>query len=249
MKRIGLIGFGTIGTRILQRSLERNFATVDFVLSRRPRDLPAGVLALTDLDAALARPVDLLVEVATPELVAAAGERLLAHAPLMLFSLTSLADDPLRRRLEGLATASGHPLFIPHGAVLGLDGLRAGRGLIASVRITTTKHPGNLSGDAAQGLLYEGPTRGACAQFPRNVNVHAAVALAGIGFDRTESRVVADPERRGMRHHIEVEGTGLKWEIITESPAAGSVTSAFTPESAAVSVERALTGAHGSVLI
>lgn len=252
MKRIGLIGFGAIGAHILKRARERGFAQIDYVLSRRSRapELTAtGVLALTDLDEALARPVDLVVEAATPTVITAHAERLLAQQSLMIFSLTSLADDALRARLSACASAHGHTLFVPHGALLGLDGLRAGRALIESVRITTTKHPANLGGEPAPGLLYDGPTRGACAAFPRNVNVHAAVALAGIGFDRSHSRIIADPAARSMRHHLEVEGRGLRWQIITESPPAGGVTSAFTPESAAVSVERALSHHDGLVLM
>ena len=42
-------------------------------------------------------------------------------------------------------------------------------------------------------LLYEGPARDAVRFYPANVNVAAALSLAGVGFDRTFVRILADP--------------------------------------------------------
>jgi aspartate dehydrogenase len=140
------------------------------------------------------------------------------------------------------AEAENRRIFIPHGAVLGLDGLHDGRQIINAVSITTVKHPRNL-GLEDQAIrepetIYEGPTRGACDAFPRNVNVHAAVALAGLGFDRTISKIVADPGTDRMAHKIQVKGQGLQWKINIESFASGEVTGSYTPESVFQTVRR-----------
>ena len=75
------------------------------------------------------------------------------------------------------------------------------------------------------------------------MNVHAAVALAGIGFDRTVSRVVAEPGKKTMEHHIHVEGQGLEWDIRVASQSLGGVSGAYTPRSAVGTVRRILGGA------
>ncbi|WP_312795108.1 aspartate dehydrogenase domain-containing protein, partial [Tianweitania sp.] len=107
--------------------------------------------------------------------------------------------------------------------------------------ITRTKS-GPSRGEAAdaRGIVFEGSTRDACARFPRNVNVHAAVALAGIGFDRTRSVVVADPHTKAMKHHIAVSGQTLQWDITVSSMSLGGVTGAYTPKSAVGSLQRIL---------
>ena len=251
-KRVGLIGYGTIGRRIANAAQERGFAKIDFVFSRKPippAHLPPGATALTDLQAVLERSVDLVVEAAAPQVITDFGLDLLRSGDLAAFSITALADDALRSQTEAVCLESGTRLFLPHGAILGLDGLRDGRTLIEQVTVTTTKHPRNLGFDDDRDLvLYDGPTREACRQFPRNVNVHAAIAIAGIGFDRTRSRIVADSSTKNMRHEIKVQGEGIEWSLSVASVAGSGVTGSYTPVSAASSVERILQGASGLVL-
>lgn len=114
--------------------------------------------------------------------------------------------------------------------------------------MTTTKNGASLGTDAsARGVLFEGSTREACARFPRNVNVHAALAIAGIGFDRTRSVVVANPETRQMRHQVQVFGQGFEWDISVSSTTLGGVSGAYTPKSAIGSIQRLFRCHHVAV--
>jgi aspartate dehydrogenase len=97
-------------------------------------------------------------------------------------------------------------------------------------------------------VIYDGPARGACEAFPRNVNVHAALALCGIGFDRTRSVIVADPTTGKNGHVIDVKGRGLEWRIEIASPAGKGVTGAYTPVSGASTLRRILSGSYDIVL-
>jgi aspartate dehydrogenase len=116
-----------------------------------------------------------------------------------------------------------------------------GREVMREATITTTKKPRSLGRtDRERTVIYEGPTREICNMYPRNVNVHAGLAMAGLGFDRTRSILVSDPDSPGNVHAIEIiaEGCRFKIEVISE-PLAG-VTGAYTPVSACASVRRVL---------
>ncbi len=245
--RIGIIGAGTIAGALIDGLERSGIAEIDHVLvteSRLARTSdPHHRLYVADPARALARGVDLVVEAATPDAVRTHGAQVLARADLCLFSCTALAEPAVMEALLAAAAASGRRIFVPHGAVLGLDGIADGRPVLESVTITTTKSGKSLGvQEDAEGLLYEGPARGACARFPRNVNVHAAVALAGLGFDRTLSRIVAVPGLQRMEHRIEVTGPGLDWDIRVASQSLGGVTGSYTPLSALGSVSRILAG-------
>jgi aspartate dehydrogenase len=109
--------------------------------------------------------------------------------------------------LVELARARGAKILVPSGAIAGLDVLRAAaEGRIERVSMTTRKPPGGLAGAPylvqrgieLEGLdeplrVFEGTAREGAVGFPANVNVAAAVALAGIGPDRTRLEVWADP--------------------------------------------------------
>lgn len=169
------------------------------------------------------------------------GPDILSASDLCGFSCSALADSAVETALRSAAVRSGRRFFVPHGAILGLDGLLDGRGQIEKIVVTTTKNGTSLGQAAdAEGTLFDGSTRDACVRFPRNVNVHAAVAFAGIGFDRTRSIVVADPATKAMRHHIAVSGKGLEWEISVSSQSLGGVTGSYTPNSAIGSLKRIL---------
>jgi len=246
-RKIGVIGAGTIGRSVLQEIAAMADAEIAFVLVRdlqrvQDLDLAPGV-CLTDEDAALERNADLVVETAIPALVSQLAPRFLERSDFCAFSCTALADRQTEQSIRAATDASGRRFFVPHGAVLALDGIVDGRDLIESITITTTKSGKSLGVDPeAEGVLFEGATREACQRFPRNVNVHAAIALAGIGFDRTSSRIVAKPGLGTMEHRIEVTGEGFSWDIAAASRSLGGVTGSYTPRSAVGSVRRILGG-------
>lgn len=203
--RIGVVGYGYIGRFIVGRIAESGgrFETA-FVHNRSPAALDGldSALRLADPGEAASRRPDLIVECAHPSISARYGADFLAFADYMPLSVTALADDALRARMEAAAAAHGTRLIVPAGALLGGDELLMRRGGWDRVRITFRKHPDNLdfseSGfDPAaidgETLLYEGPVRGVAALYPRNVNTMVTCALVSTGLDACEARLIADP--------------------------------------------------------
>lgn len=249
--RIGLLGCGSIGGFLARHVLAEDandameLSYVYDVEEKRLQDIPPArrITAQADL---FARPVDLVVEAAHADLVKAVALRLVPRSDLLLFSLTALADDAFRTTLEQTAVEHGRKVFLPHGAIIGIDGLVDAGPTLKSVTVTTTKSPASLGlPPDSYKVVYEGPVREACAKFPRNVNVHAAMALAGLGFDRTLSRIVADPAVSTNSHLVEVEGSGYRFRIEVSSEAGGKVTGAYTPQSALSTLRRICRGKGG----
>jgi aspartate dehydrogenase len=252
MKRVGLVGCGTIGSRIARKIRDDNLATIDFVCDLDPQRAHSAAprsQVLTDLSMVRGHPVDLVVEAANAEVVRAIALDVLERSDFLPFTLTALQDDDFREAVRARCRDAGTRLIVPHGGILGLDGVYDGRSVIQAVTFKTTKHPRNLglAPDRA-GIIYDGPTRGACVQLPRNVNVHAAFALMGVGFDRQRSIVVADPSSKEMRHEITVTGPGIEWRLSIASTPTGEVTGSYTPESAAGTVARVLGGTYDIVM-
>lgn len=241
--RIGIIGAGTIARAIIDDVQKSGLAEIGYVLTSgsirtRSIDLP-GTMWLIDQDEALAQSVDLVIEATVPEVLVRMAPSILKHSDLCGFSCTALADPELEATVRSAALKSGRRFYVPHGAVLGLDGLADGRAVFEDVTITTTKSGKSFGLDRdASGVIFDGVTRDACRRFPRNVNVHAAIALAGIGLDRTKSRIIAVPDQTSMQHRIQVSGPGLTWDINITSHSLGGVSGSYTPISAAGSVRR-----------
>ena len=124
-----------------------------------------------------------------------------------------------RPELVERARRTGARIVAPTGALLGLDAVRAAaEGVIHSVQMTTRKPPGGLAGAphlvnnniSVEGLteaklVFEGSAREGAIGFPANVNVAAALALAGVGPDATSLQVWADPGVTKNCHSIEVK--------------------------------------------
>jgi len=246
------VGCGTIGSRIARKIRDEGLAEIAFVCDLDParaRAAAPGSEILTNLALVRERPVDLVIEAANAEVVRAIALDVLERSDFLPFTLTALQDDAFREAVRARCREAGTRLIVPHGGVLGLDGIYDGRSVIQAVTFKTTKHPKNLGLDPDRaGVVYDGPTRGACLQLPRNVNVHAAFALMGVGFDRQRSIVVADPGSREMRHEITVTGPGIEWRLSITSMPTGEVTGSYTPESAASTVARVLGGTYDIVL-
>jgi aspartate dehydrogenase len=161
-----------------------------------------------------------------------------------------LSVGALLRRPELIERAkqTGARIIVPTGALLGLDAVRAAaQGTIHSVRIVTRKPPAGLrgaphlerNGISVENLtaplkVFEGTAREGAAGFPANVNVAAALSLAGIGPDHTMLEVWADPGIARNIHRIEVEADSARFSMTIENipsednPRTGRITALST---------------------
>jgi len=192
---------------------------------------PPGISVVTTLDQLDRGSVNLVVECAGQDSVAEFGERALRlGADLMVIATGALADDALRGKLTVAAAESGSRILLPAGAIAGLDGLRAlRRGGLASVRYVAVKPPKAWIGTPAEKLVdlealvapatfFRGSAGEAARLYPKNANISATVALAGVGFDDTEVELVADPTTSDNVGRIEAEGTVGRMELVLRGP-------------------------------
>jgi aspartate dehydrogenase len=254
--RVALIGYGTIAAsiaRLLPRHAEGRLEIIG-ALAQHGRELLARdrlgeVPIFTRFDELLGARPDVVVECAGHAALAAHGKPVLAAGlDLMVVSSGALADDTLAHSLRRAAQESR--ILIPAGAVGGIDALAAMRlGGLDSVRYRSIKPPAAWRGTpaeqaidldriAAPTVAYRGFAREAARLYPKNANVAATIALAGIGFERTEVEIVADPAARHNVHEIEAKGASgeLSLRLVNLPSPDNPKTSALT----ALSVVRAL---------
>jgi aspartate dehydrogenase len=66
-------------------------------------------------------------------------------------------------------------------------------------------------------VVFEGPASTAVKLFPKNVNVAASLSLAGIGFEKTQVRIIVDPESDINEHHLEATGEFGKLDVTVQN--------------------------------
>ncbi len=244
--KIGMLGCGKIGRTLLKEIREHQYGEVVFVQDPAVEEsvvlqyAPGAKLIREPEDECYAT-ADLVIECATAAALKPNLARILKQSDLFLFSVTSFADLEFEKEARMLTKEYGTHIYLPHGAILGLDGILDGKSDWESITIETTKNPASLGReDTEYTVVYEGPTRKACELYPRNVNVHAAVAMAGLGFDKTHSKIISDPSVHTNSHLIAVKGPGMDIQIRVSSFSEGGVTGKYTPLSACGSLHRLL---------
>ena len=253
-RRFAVIGFGAIGQSIVAAVAQAPVPGHRLcALLVRPHQLaqarasaPPGVLVTADAAALLATAPDVVVEAAGHGAVAAHGAAVLGQGRvLLLLSAGALADAALHATLLAAAQQGGSRLVLPVGAIAGLDGLLALRQAgLRRVRYTSTKPPQAWLGTPAQQgvdllalrertVVFEGTARQAARGFPKNANLAAAVALAGLGFEATTVQLVADPAATGNTGQIDAEGAGSRLQVTVSgaSSAANPKTSGIVAHS------------------
>ncbi|MFW9972974.1 MAG: aspartate dehydrogenase [Candidatus Odinarchaeota archaeon] len=153
--------------------------------------------------------VDVIFEGASQQAVRKYAEQILnAGKDLILMSVGSLFDDNFRIKLEKIAIKKNCKIYIPSGAVFGIDGLSsASIGGLDGVTLVTTKPPSSLEKSyKKRTVLFKGNAREAVKKFPKNINVAASVSLAGVGFNKTKVEIVADPVVTRINHKILAHG-------------------------------------------
>jgi aspartate dehydrogenase len=245
--RVAIAGLGTIG-RTLARKLADGVpglilacaASRDRGKARAWLDRERINCPLVELDALPAH-ADLAVECAPASVLEQICRPMLeAGKRVVVLSAGALLPRP---ELIELAKAKGGQIIVPTGALLGLDAVTAAaEGEIYSVRMITRKPPRGLvgapyltsNGISVEGLnapkkVFDGSARDAAAGFPANVNVAAALSLAGIGPDRTTIEIWADPTIDRNCHTIEVDSDSSRFSlsienIPSENPKTGRIT-------------------------
>lgn len=259
-KRVGIIGFGAIGRSVVDAWRARQVAghALAALLVREhqreeaARSVPAGVAVCTGIDEFLASGLHRVVEVAGHGAVRAHGEKILvAGVDLMLVSVGSLADAALLHRLERAALQGGSRMLLPAGAIAGLDGLlslrRAG---LSKVKYTSTKPPASWKDTPAEDafrldeltratVIFSGTAAEAARLYPKNANLAAAVALAGLGLERTQVELVADPSIAENIGRIDAEGAYASLSVVVggKSAADNPKTSQITGMSVLAALE------------
>ncbi len=228
MRHVVIIGAGAIGAYLVRElhgmypdarlSCIDRAEAVDAARAKL-RAIAGASVEVYDRLSSVPSGADLAVECGGHAAVTQHGEAALdAGYDLLVASVGALADQALYDKLVAAAKRNGRKLLIPAGAVAGMDGLAAARlAGIDRVRYTSRKLPLAWKGTHAEKLCDLGAVREsteflrtdarqAATLFPQNANVAATIALAGVGFERTEVSLNADPGARGNTHLVEVEG-------------------------------------------
>jgi aspartate dehydrogenase len=241
-KRIALIGYGAIARIVTAKLAELDTGgriRLVGVLARPGREAETqaalgrdDVPVVSDIDRLIRQTPNIVVECAGQGALAEFAVPVMAAGlDLMAVSTGALVDDALRAAIIDKGEMTGARLHLPAGAAAGIDGLMAHRvGGLKSVRYTSTKPSAAWAGTPAEDahdlaaikaptVLFEGPAREAARLYPKNANLAATVALAGLGMDKTAIRLVADPaaapynigriEADGAYGRLDVETRGL----------------------------------------
>lgn len=226
--RVGIFGCGTIGSELATFIDSDKCQQAEVValydldqsrslalgkkLSSSPNSVTHIGQLLSELD------VSLIIEAAGPDGIQShAKEIISAGKHLVVMSVGGLLAGDLYKELDQIASISGSQIFIPSGAIGGIDAIKAARSELDEVVLTTTKHPDTILDISEQSSMgdidlnypkeiFYGTAMEAVKRFPFNINVAATISLAGIGPTRTMVRIVADTEINSNVHEIYVKG-------------------------------------------
>ncbi len=250
--RVGLAGLGAVGLGVAKRLIDGDIPGMTLAAvsvrdaDKARRNLPqVGDMIALRTPAALADDCDVVVECLPPalfrDIAVAAIDKARIFMPLSVAQLLQHWD------LVERAKAKGARILVPTGALIGLDAVRAAaEGTIRSVKMITRKPPNGLAGApylvehgiSVDGLkaplkVFDGTARDGARGFPANVNVAAALSLAGIGPDRTQLEIWADPALERNTHRIEVDADTARFSMTiegvpSENPRTGKIVALST---------------------
>lgn len=246
---VGIIGAGTVARAVAEQLAAGAIGGLclhGFLTRSRQEDLPGRELG--ELEELLV-PGVVVVEAASHAALAELGAEVLAFgADLVCVSVGALADAGLRERLVAAAVSGGSRLLVPSGAIAGLDLLRAAaEGGLDEVRIEQHKPARTLLPEPEASALreprvvFEGSVAEVVAAYPKTTNIAAAVALAGIGFERTRAIVVADPGLRANRALLSAHGSFGTLSLQLDNVASANPRTSVVVASSVLATLRSLT--------
>ncbi|MGA1819717.1 MAG: aspartate dehydrogenase [Thermoplasmatota archaeon] len=265
---IGVVGCGFIGKTISGAAEQMveigsiNLIDIDFEAAVQLGSSlsKARVFRYTDMDEFIDAS-DLVIEAASTTAVPEVVPRVLEKGKdVMILSVGALVDDDLWDAIQRTVRERSCRVYIPSGAVSGIDGIISGSMAdIECVTLTVRKPPKGLSlppelhhlsetlkDPMEPVVLFDGDAREAVRLFPKNVNVAATVSLAGIGFEKTRVKVIADPRVQRNIQRIDVRGRFGEMQVQMENHPSTSNprTSYMAPLSAIAVIRKIVTGIY-----
>lgn len=216
--RIAIIGTGAIASYVREAIAATPHKIAAFLV--RPENVSEAPERRVGSVAALPDELDLVIDCAGHGALREHGSAILERGlDLVSVSIGALADTDLSGALEAAAARGNARLHLASGAIGALDCLQAARtGKLDFVTYVGRKPPKGWKGSHAETVIdldalqvgsvthFQGSARDAALQYPRNANVAAAVALAGVGFEGTDVRLIADADIFENVHEIEAQG-------------------------------------------
>lgn len=260
---ICVIGCGAIGTTIA-RAIEpmqdiqivyltdrsKECATLLQEKMTKVRYVPDIIPILTD--------IKLVVEAASQDAARYyAPLALSAGVDVLIMSVGVFQDEEFQNDTFRLAKRKGAKIYLPSGAIGGIDALcAASLEQIDDVTLTTTKPPSAFGANPyleSKGIrasdlrerteLFHGTAREAVKHFPQNINVAATISLAGIGFERTKIRIVCDPQVQTNEHHLKAKGKFGELDVVTRNvPSPRNPKTSYLAALSATSAIKKITG-------
>jgi len=224
--KVGIVGLGAIGNYLVDRILESDeivLSAVYDISQERYEELRGRLKSTPPLKPPDSFPADtdVFVECASIEAVDGVVKEACKRGKIVIVaSIGAIVDNP---ELIEEVMKSAAKMILPSGAIGGLDILKAiDKEDIEIVELTTRKHPRSLSGvkiddSGTEVEVFNGSAGEAIKLFPKNINVAATLSLAGIGFDRTRVRIIADPKSEHNVHQIKIRSKCGNYSITCEN--------------------------------
>ena len=233
-KNISIIGCGAIGSELalsvdrmmmenvtISSFLDINLENAETLKSKLSNNSPLIFNNFTEfIESESFKNVDLVVETASQNaLINYLNPIILLKKDVLVMSVGAFANPDFFSEVLKNVEKNDINLYLPSGAIAGIDAIKCVRNSISYVTLTTTKNHNslkdslffkktNLTIDSIKKrtLIFEGSAIEAVQNFPANVNVAALLGLAGIGIEKTKVNVIADPSLRINKHEIKVIG-------------------------------------------
>ena len=211
--KLGIIGCGAIGTDVATAADKMNEIKKIYLYDIKKE---ASYKLFKSLRKAEVKPVkdflndvDVVFEAASQQAVEEYVEMVIqAGKDLVIMSVGSLYNATFKQKLENIARERKCKIYLPSGAVCGIDGiLSASIDVIDEITLVTTKSPETLGKKInKRTVVFKGNAIEAVKKFPMNINVAGSLSLAGMGFDKTKVEIVADPVVTRISHKILAHG-------------------------------------------
>lgn len=253
VKIVGILGCGAIASIITDYAAKgkldidlKFFYDVDMKSAENLASKVDGI-TVSDIEDMINN-VDLVIEAASPCAVVENVPKILKKGKdVIIMSLGALMDRGLKNHLEEIAKRTNSRIYMPSGAIAGLDGIKATSiGKIKIVSLITRKHPDSLGISTDEKIvLYEGKASDAVRKFPMNINVAAALSIA-CGKE-ADVKIIADPTIERNCHEIHVIGDFGEIKTLTQSTSC--TTNPKTSILAAYSAIKLLNSLNGNIRI